>query len=159
MNKVLLRRSDFKLLSTFDEIAKVMGVETAFSNKIILFVKDAVALSSTETKTEQAKKMFAKMDEIESSNEYQVQWKDEKSLFENRENKTFSSLRQAYNYAKSCISEITSMIDDESGIKLFNGKKLVCVIMRVGVDPATGMTKEDFRENIKEPREEGIKNG
>ena len=155
MNKVLLRRSDFKLLSTFDEIAKVMGVEIAFSNKIILFVKDAVALSSTETKTEQAKKMFDKIDMMNLTDEYEVQWKDEKSLFEDRENKTFSSLKDAYAYIKSQVGEITHMIDDGDEIKLFDNKKIVCTIVRV--EKKTDI-EEEFRKAITDTGEVGLKN-
>jgi len=142
MKKVLLRRSDFKQGSQFDEIAKVMEVETAFSNKIVLFVKDAVALSSTETKPEQLKKLFVKMDIMNLSDEYEVQWEGEKSLFDNKENKTFSSLKEAYAYIKSQMGEITTMIDDGDEIKLFTNKKLICTIVRVDTEEVCEVIKE-----------------
>jgi len=157
MKKVLLRRSDFKQGSQFDEIAKVMEVETAFSNKIVLFVKDAVALSSTETKPEQLKKLFVKMDIMNLSDEYEVQWEGEKSLFDNKENKTFSSLKEAYAYIKSQMGEITTddqtfintgMIDDGDEIKLFTNKKLVCTIVRVDTEEEI---TEEVCEVVKEP--------
>ena len=148
MKKVILRRSDFKLLSQFDEIAKVMEVETAFSNKIVLFVKDAVALSSTETKPEQLKKLFVKMDIMNLSDEYEVQWEGEKSLFDNKENKTFSSLKEAYAYIKSQMGEITTMIDDGDEIKLFTNKKLICTIVRVDTEEEI---TEEVCEVVKEP--------
>lgn len=148
MKKVLLRRSDFKQGSQFDEIAKVMEVETAFSNKIVLFVKDAVALSSTETKPEQLKKLFVKMDIMNLSDEYEVQWEGEKSLFDNKENKTFSSLKEAYAYIKSQMGEITTMIDDGDEIKLFTNKKLICTIVRVDTEEEI---TEEVCEVVKEP--------